>query len=118
MYTLITMIRTLVQFGLSSGQFPSGRTTQEPEGFPGQQAVCASQAARTICVRAPGSGWSFAFFILRLPSASSPPILSLSSRFLSLSLSLFCRATYLETRPRTARTKTEPAYRSVGTAAL
>lgn len=80
MYTLITMIKSLVQFRLSSGQFPAGRTKQKRGRFPGRRAVCASQAAQTICARVPVSGWSFAFFILRLSSASPPPILSLSRR--------------------------------------
>lgn len=106
MYTLITMIKTLVQFRLSSGPFQSGRTKQERERFPGQQAVCASQAAQTICVRAPVSGWSFAFFILRLSSASSPPILSLS---VSRSRSLFAeRRTWRHVHARHAQKRSWP----------
>lgn len=110
MYTLITMMKTLVQFRLSRGQFPSGRTKQERGGFPGEQAVCASRAAQTICVRAPVSGWSFAFFILRLSPASSPPILSLSlSRSLSPSLSLFAeRRSWRHVHARHAQKRSWP----------
>lgn len=108
MYTLITMMKTLVQFRLSRGQFPSGRTKQERGGFPGEQAVCASQAAQTICVRAPVSGWSFAFFILRLSSVSSPPILSLSP-VLSLPRSLFAeRRSWRHVHARHAQKRSWP----------
>lgn len=80
MYTLITMIKTAVQLGLSGGGIPLVGTKQERQNGSrvGQQTVCASQAAQTMCVKALVSGWSFSFFILRLSPASSPPILSLS----------------------------------------
>lgn len=82
MYTLITMIKTAVLFGLRGGRIPSVGRKPEPERFPGQQTgLCVAGSADDV--RKSACVW------MELCVLHPPPLFCLlSTHSLSLSLSL------------------------------
>lgn len=93
MYTLMTMVRTLVRRSVSF------REDKTRAGSLPRSAGCLCVAGSADDLRKSARVW------MELCVLHPPPLFCLlSTHSFSLSLSL-CRATYSETRPRTARTE-------------